>query len=253
MSQSTRNQVPIKTQRKLTVAFPPTLVEQEAIAAALSDADALIEALEQLIAKKRQVKQGAMQELLTGKRRLPEFSGEWEVNSFEDVFVRLNSKNHQIQTSDYNKIGVYPVVDQGKEKVVGYSDRDDKVFQCPQEGVVIFGDHTCIIKFVNFDFIVGADGTQILTTKTGHCTHFYAFQLEHSGILPTGYNRHFKFLKERLFLTPTLPEQTTIACILSDMDAELSALEEKLAKARQVKQGMMQELLTGRTRLIENG
>lgn len=253
MSQSTRNQVPITTQRKLTVAFPPTLVEQEAIAAALSDADALIEALEQLIAKKRQVKQGAMQELLTGKRRLPEFSGEWEVNSFEDVFVRLNSKNHQIQTSDYNKIGVYPVVDQGKEKVVGYSDRDDKVFQCPQEGVVIFGDHTCIIKFVNFDFIVGADGTQILTTKTGHCTHFYAFQLEHSGILPTGYNRHFKFLKERLFLTPTLPEQTTIACILSDMDAELSALEEKLAKARQVKQGMMQELLTGRTRLIENG
>ena len=63
---------------RFRIPFPPTLAEQEAIAEALSDADALIESLEQLIAKKRQVKQGAMQELLTGKRRLPGFSGEWD-------------------------------------------------------------------------------------------------------------------------------------------------------------------------------
>jgi type I restriction enzyme, S subunit len=91
----------------------PVPPEQEAIAEALSDADALIESLEQLIAKKRQIKQGAMQELLTGKRRLPGFRGEWEMKHFDGVMTRLNAKAHQIQKSDYQTAGRYPVVDQG--------------------------------------------------------------------------------------------------------------------------------------------
>jgi type I restriction enzyme S subunit len=69
---------------------------------------------------------------------------------------------------------------------------------------------------------------------------------------PTGYNRHFKFLKERDFLVPSLPEQTAIAAVLSDMDAELAALEQRREKTRALKQAMMQELLTGRTRLVES-
>ncbi|MDO8264108.1 MAG: hypothetical protein Q7T21_12935, partial [Gallionella sp.] len=129
-------------------------------------------------------------------------------------------------------------------------DRSDKRFLCPDGGVIIFGDHTCVIKFVDFDFVVGADGTQILAAKNGHCARFHSFQLEHTGIPTTGYNRHFKFLKERTFLTPSIEEQTAIATILSDMDAELAALEARRDKTRALKQGMMQELLTGRIRLI---
>jgi type I restriction enzyme S subunit len=75
-------------------------------------------------------------------------------------------------------------------------------------------------------------------------------QLQHRGIPSTGYNRHFKFLKERPFVSPPLIEQETIAAVLSDMDAEISALEKKRDKTRALKQGMMQELLTGRTRLV---
>ena len=116
--------------------------------------------------------------------------------------------------------------------------------------MIVFGDHTCIVKYIDFDFLVGADGTQVLQAKSRQCTRFYALQLQHTGVEPTGYNRHFKFLKEREFLAPPLPEQTAIAAILSDMDAEIAALEAKLAKARQLKQGMMQELLTGRIRLV---
>ena len=235
---------------KFFIPLPPTKTEQEAIAEALSDADALIESLEQLISKKRQVKQGAMQELLTGKKRLPGFGGEWEVKTFDGVFARLNVKFHQIQASDYQVTGRYPVVDQGKERVIGFSDRHDKRLRCPDGGVIVFGDHTCIVKFIDFDFLVGADGTQVLQAKGGQCTRFHALQLQHKGIEPTGYNRHFKFLKEREFFAPLLPEQTAIAAILSDMDAEIAELETKLAKARQVKQGMMQELLTGRIRLV---
>jgi type I restriction enzyme S subunit len=234
---------------KVTLTLP-TKAEQEAIAEALSDADALIESLDQLIAKKRHIKQGAMQELLTGKKRLPGFSGEWETSRFDGVLSRVNVKAHQIQASDYQTTGRYPVVDQGKEPVIGFSDRHDKRFACPQGGVIVFGDHTCIVKFVEFDFLVGADGTQVLRAKGGQCTRFHALHLQYKGVQPTGYNRHFKFLKEREFVTPPLPEQTTIAAILSDMDAEIEVMEEKLAKTRQIKQGMMQELLTGRIRLI---
>ena len=229
-----------------TVPLPPTLAEQKAIAAALSDADTLIAALEALIAKKRQIKQGAMQELLSVE------SGEWRVKSFDDVLLRINAKAYQISASDYQSSGKYPVIDQGKLPIIGYSD-EDKYFECPNGGVIVFGDHTCIVKYVDFNFLIGADGTQVLIAKDGYDTRFFAFQLQHKGITPTGYNRHFKFLKEREFLVPPLPVQTAIAEILSDMDAEIDMLAAKLSKARQVKQGMISELLTGRVRLVNSG
>ena len=231
------------------VACPPPL-EQQAIANALTDADALIESLEQLLTKKRQIKKGAMQALLTGKKRLPGFSGEWETRALDGVLSRVNAKVHQIPTSEYQATGRHPVVDQGKERVIGFSDRQDKLFRCPKGGVIVFGDHTCIVKFVDFDFLVGADGTQVLEAKSGQYSSFHALQLQHSGVTPTGYNRHFKFLKEREFVAPPLQEQTAIATILSDMDEEITALESRLSKARLLKQGMMQELLTGRIRLL---
>jgi len=228
----------------------PPLPEQHAIAGVLGDVDALLVALEKLIAKKRDLKQAAMQELLTGQRRLPGFTGEWEHASFGSVLRKMNSKEYQIQTAEYQTTGIFPIVDQGKDSVVGFSDRGDKRFRCPEGGVIVFGDHTCIVKFVDFDFVVGADGTQILAAKAGHNARFHAFHLQHCGIATTGYNRHFKFLKERPFVAPPLEEQTAIAKVLSDMDAEIEALEQQLAKTRALKQGMMQELLTGRVRLV---
>ena len=143
------------------------------------------------------------------------------------------------------------MVDQGKDFVVGFSDREDKRFRCPDGGVIVFGDHTCIVKFINFDFLVGADGTQILHGKHGQNTRFHALQLQYRGIETTGYNRHFKILKEREFFVPPLPEQDAIASALSSMDAEIAALESRREKTRNIKQAMMQELLTGKTRLVE--
>jgi type I restriction enzyme, S subunit len=228
----------------------PHLHQQRAIAQVLSDVDALLATLEQLIAKKRDLKQAAMQQLLSGKTRLPGFGGEWEVKPFSAVLNRLNAKSHQIQASEYQEIGRFPVVDQGKDFVVGFSDREDKRFRCPDGGVIVFGDHTCIVKFIDFDFLVGADGTQILHGKHGQNTRFHALQLQYRGIETTGYNRHFKILKEREFFVPPLPEQDAIASALFSMDAELSVLEARRDKTRNLKQAMMQELLTGKTRLV---
>lgn len=228
----------------------PSVKEQQAIAEALSDADALIESLERLIEKKRQLKQGVMQELLTGRRRLPGFAATWKKFSFHDVFRRINAKAFQIFASDYMLSGDFPVVDQGQRYVVGHTNRADKVFACPPTGVIVFGDHTCIVKYVDFDFAVGADGTQILTTFPSHDCRFHAFQLQARPITSTGYNRHFKHLLGREFRAPdSLEEQKAISKVLIDLESEIAAIECQLLKAGQVKQGMMQQLLTGRIRL----
>ena len=228
----------------------PPLPEQQAIAEALSDIDNLISSLTKLINKKKNIKQGAMHELLTGKKRLEGFSGGWEVAEFNDIFIKYPTKHYQINSIDYMDAGSYPVVDQGKKKIIAYSDRKDKMFSCPEEGVIIFGDHTRELKFINFNFVIGADGTQVLGTKNDNYVQYYYYSLMEKEIPYTGYNRHFKYLLEMKFYRPKLDEQTAIANILSDMDAEIDVLEQKMNKYKAIKQGMMQELLTGKIRLI---
>ncbi len=245
----TRAYLGIVGQWALPVMCPP-IAEQRAIAAMLSDVDVLISSLDRLIAKKRDIKQAATHDLLTGKRRLPGFGGDWKILRFDDVFTKVNAKAHQIQTSEYFSTGALPVVDQGQNLIVGFTDKSDKRFACPDSGVIVFGDHTCIVKFIDFDFVVGADGTQVLVTKLGQSTRFRAFDLQFSPIPTTGYNRHFKFLKERTFVSPSASEQNAIAATLADIDAEIAALVGRRDKSRAVKQGMMQQLLTGKIRLI---
>jgi type I restriction enzyme S subunit len=228
----------------------PPLPEQRVIAEALSDVETLLDALNQVIAKKRDLKQAAMRQLLAGETRLPGFSGGWASAPFCRVLERVNAKAYQIPTSEYLATGALPVVDQGKDAIVGFSDRQDKRFHCPAEGVIVFGDHTCNVKFVDFDFVIGADGTQVLAAKAGQCARFHAYHLQNRGITSTGYNRHFTFLRERAFVVPPVLEQQAIVAVLSDMDAELAALEQRREKTRALKQGMMQELLTGKIRLM---
>lgn len=174
---------------------------------------------------------------------------DWTVSAFDEVCRRLNGKAHQIQTSEYQRTGSLPVVDQGQKAIVGYTDQAERKFKCPDGGVIVFGDHTCIVKFVAFDFAVGADGTQLIAAKPGDCTRFHAYGLEHQGIASTGYNRHFKFLRERLFVRPPLDEQQAIAAALSNVDALLGGLDRLIAKKRDITQAVTQSLLTGRTRL----
>ena len=174
---------------------------------------------------------------------------DWSVQPFDAVFKKAPAKNHQIQTKDYQDSGTHPVVDQGQTPIIGYSDREDRVYRVPDGGVVVFGDHTCIVKLVKHDFIVGADGTQILTARAMHDVQFHAYALMHRGVAATGYNRHFKFLKERNFQAPPPPEQRAIAETLEDVDALISALDRLIAKKHDLKQAAMQQLLTGQTRL----
>ena len=230
---------------KCPVLLPPP-DEQKAIAEALSDADALIESLEQLLVKKRQLKQGAMQELLTGKKRLPGFSGEWEVKRLGDVLTIAHGKS-QHGMADRN--GIYPILATGGQ--IGTTNR----FLCDKPSVLIGRKGTIDQpQFMDTPFwSVDTLFYSLIHEPNNAKFLFYRFCLiewkqhnEASGV-PSLNARTIERIEISI---PQHHEQTAIAAILSDTDIEIAALEGKLAKARNLKQGMMQELLTGRIRLV---
>lgn len=238
-----------------SMAFPPTKAEQEAIAEVLSDADAHIECLEQILAKKRQLKQGAMQELLTGKKRLPGFSGEWKVKRLGEVaHIKTGSKNNQDKGDD----GPYPffVRSETVERISTYS-HDCEAILVPGEGRI--GN---IFHYIKGRFNVHQRVyviSQFSPETSGKFVYFYmvmrfgAHAMQNTVKATVDSLRLPTFQNFELELPPTVEEQVAIASVLSDMDTEIATLEEKLAKARQVKQGMMQQLLTGAIRLPVDG
>jgi type I restriction enzyme, S subunit len=230
----------------------PPVAEQDAIAEALSDADTLIESLEQLATKKRQLKQGAMQELLTGKKRLPGFSGEWEVKRLGEIaHVKTGGRNNQDKIEE----GEYPffVRSATVERINSYS-YDCEAILVPGEGGIGNIFHYIRGRFDVHQRVYAI--TQFSTETSGRFVYFYMAEkfgthaMQNSVKATVDSLRLPMFQNFELVMPPTIEEQTAIAAILSDMDDEIAALEAKLAKARQIKQGMMQELLTGRIRLV---
>jgi type I restriction enzyme S subunit len=142
-----------------------------------------------------------------------------------------------------------PIVDQGKSFVAGYSSKALPAVDAGADGLLVFGDHTCITKFIDFPFLVGADGTKVLRSRRSDVlVRFIAYLLELSPVEQIGYNRHFSKLREKMFRFPDVDEQSAIVDALSDVDGAIAALEHRLESAEAIKTGMMQELLTGRTR-----
>lgn len=241
-----------KADMENTLISLPTMVEQEAIAEALSDADSLIESLEQLIAKKRQIKQGAMQELLTGKRRLPGFGGEWKSRRLGEIaLIKTGSRNNEDKVED----GEYPffVRSATVERINSYS------YEC--EAILVPGEGGIgnIFHYVKgrFDahqrvYVI----RQFSSEMSGKFVYFYMSEkfgphaMQNTVKATVDSLRLPTFQNFEIVVPPTAEEQTAIATTFSDMDAEIAALETKLTKARQIKQGMMQELLTGRIRLV---
>lgn len=194
--------------------------EQNRIAAAFSDIDALISDLEALIEKKQNIKQGVMQELLSGKRRLAGFTGKWEKKPFFEVLYSCNNKSKQIEQNQYLESGITPIVDQGKQLIGGYTDKVDPIKK--ETGpYIVFGDHTCFFKYVDFDFYLGADGTQLLKCYKDYNTAYINYACQMIALPNTGYDRHFKYLRDAVFFLPSLKaEQNSIAKVLMTMDSE---------------------------------
>ena len=252
--------------------LPPTKAEQEAIAEVLSDADALVESLEQLLTKKRQIKKGAMQELLTGKKRLPGFSGKWKVKRLGKLggflkgsgvtrdgsasgslacvrYGELYTRHNDCIKSFYSWISrevaaTATRLEQGDILFAGSGETKDEIGKCAAfvddieayagGDIVILRSKKADPLFLGYYLNTGPINRQKASKGQGDAVvHISAAALA-----------------DIQCALPCIPEQTAIVTVLSDMDAGITALEAKLSKARQIKQGMMQELLTGRIRLI---
>ncbi len=243
----------------MEITYPP-LPEQRAIAGALSDVDALLGAQEALLAKKRDLKAAAMQQLLTGETRLPGFTGEWQVKRLGEALHFQVGFPFSSAFFNEQELGIRLIKNRDLKS-------DDQVFH-------YCGSYDSAFLVKNGDVLIGMDGdflpcrwakgTALLNQRVGRIAQLDGLDIQFA------YYYLLAPLKEIELMTasttvkhlshsdiegiekplPSLPEQTAIAAVLSDMDAEIVALEAQRDKTRALKQGMMQELLTGRIRLI---
>lgn len=243
---SSQKALTIVVLKKQFFPLPPTKGEQTAIATALSDADALINSLEKLIAKKRNIKQGAMQQLLKPKDG-------WEVKKLGDFLDYEQPTEYLVTDTEYNDNNQIPVLTAGKTFILGYTNEEHGIFK--NLPVIIFDDFTTAIKYVNFPFKAKSSAMKMLLPKNEkvNLRLIYEIMLQIKYQV-ADHKRHWigEYSKIEIKVPSTPEEQNEIATILSDMDAEIQALETKLEKYRKIKLGMMQELLTGRIRLINN-
>jgi type I restriction enzyme S subunit len=252
--------------RQMLVPFPP-LPEQRAIAAALGDVDALLGALHRLIVKKRDLRQAAMQQLLTGRTRLPGFRGEWEVKRISEIGFPQSERNvdgtalpvltcskhlgfvdslsffkNQVFSKD---LSTYKVIRRGE---IGYPANH------VEEGSIGLQElyDVALVSPIYVVFRVAEDINSFylhrLLKLDSYRQKFKS--VTNSSVDRRGSLRWPAFSEITVHIPPTRAEQTAIATVLADTDAELAALEQRLAKTRDLKQGIMQELLTGKVRLV---
>ena len=158
----------------------------------------------------------------------------WTLRSFAECVNKI-PKQRQVKSKDYLPSGLFPIVSQEKELISGYWNDEDFLYK-HEKPIVIFGDHTKEIKFVDFDFVVGADGTQILYPKENIDTKFFYYALLATPLRTLGYARHFKLLKEKSFFIPDLPIQQRIAerldSAFENIDKMKANAEKQLTEAR---------------------
>jgi len=231
-----------KIVKNISVPLPPTKAEQAAIAEALNDADALITELEKLIAKKKAIKQGAMQELLKPKAG-------WEVRLLGDFLDYEQPTKYVVADTEYNDHNQTPVLTAGKTFILGYTNEEFGVFN--NHPVIIFDDFTTATKYIDFPFKVKSSAMKILKPKKDVNLRFVFELMQTIKFDSTDHKRYWISEYRNIEVkVPRPDEQDHISKILSDMDAEIEVLEKKLDKYKMLKQGLMQNLLTGKIRLI---
>lgn len=249
----------------------PSLLEQRAIAAALSDMDALLVKLDQLIAKERDLKQAAMQQLLTGQTRLPGFGGEWQRKEIKDIVLTPVTDGPHLTPKFLNDgipfLSVNNLVDNKIDltdlRFISQADHEEFSRKCkPRKGDVLLGKAASVGKVAIVDLDIEFNiWSPIALIRVGGAANarFVYYQLQSEDAVgqirlltnsSSQGNIGMGDIEKLTLALPQLKEQTAIATVLSDMDAEITALEARRDKTRALKQGMMQELLTGRIRLV---
>ena len=247
---------------QFSLMFPDSIHEQQAIAAALSDADRVVAGLERVIAKKRLIKQGAMQELLAARRRHPGFSGEWEVKRFAQIARIRNAKVQTLGNPVAQNCIELEQVEHETGRILFWVDatiRSTVKYQFEVDDVLFGRLRPYLRKFYRANS-QGVCSTEIWPLMTQGIESSFLYQVVQSdGFIAAAceaYGTHMpradwgKLATYEVQVPVEPKEQAAIGEALSDMEKEIQTLESRLTKARAVKEGMMQNLLTGRVRLV---
>lgn len=240
--------------RSVTV-IAPSLSEQNRIVSVLETWDSGIEKLKQKISLKKEIKKGLMQNLLTGKKRLPGFSGKWKNYSVGELLDYEQPTNYIVDSTDYDDVFKTPVLTAGKTFILGYTNEENNIFQKEKLPVVIFDDFTTANKFVNFEFKVKSSAMKILKNKNENISNiifiFGVIQLLNFkvGEHKRNYLSEYQYLNIKL---PNIEEQKAIADILMAVDEELEELLRKQKLLEDQKKYLLNNLISGQIRTPEN-
>jgi type I restriction enzyme S subunit len=221
----------------------PSLPEQQKIADFLTAVDKRIELLEKKKTLLETYKKGVMKKIFNQEIRFKDDYGKdfpnWEEKRLAEVSESISVKNHQIPSNNILSEGNIPVIDQGKDMVKGFSNQSEKTFRT--DGVVVFGDHTTILKYIDFDFIVGGDGVKLISSNTIDMKYLY-YNMVYNNVSTEGYKRHFSILKNIMIQIPYQEEQVKISEFLSSIDNQIELLESQINKSKTWKKGLLQKM-----------
>lgn len=232
---------------KVVIPVPPHK-EQTAITNLLSKWDKAINTLTQLIAQKELCKKWLMQQLLTGKKRLKGFKGEWEDIELSELLEYEQPTKYLVKDTFYNDSFSTPVLTAGKTFILGYTNEVEGI--CTDIPVIIFDDFTTASKYVDFPFKAKSSAMKLLRPKSNANLKFVYESMQLMNYVVGGHERHW--ISKFVYLTipcPSIEEQTAIAMVLKSADNEIKLLREKLEQLKDQKKGLMQLLLTGKKRL----
>ncbi len=240
---STIPQLNNKHLNELKLLFP-SLSEQQKIGDFFYKIDKKLELQQQRIEALKEYKKGMMQKIFSQEIRFKDDNGkdypEWRQLLVEKVLKSRGVKQYQILNNEILDKGKYPVVTQSKKIIEGYFNDSTKVYS--ETPVIVFGDHTTILKYIEFNFIVGGDGVKVLYANDRYNLKYIYYILSYKNVRQEGYKRHYTMLKELRITVPSLPEQTKIANFLSSLDKKIELEEEKLENFKQFKKGLMQKM-----------
>ena len=231
---------------KWKIIVPSSEQEQQKIAEFLSTIDTVIEKQKETVSSWEERKKGVMQKLFNQEVRFKDDDGsefpEWEEKHFSEMYKSIPNKQYQISTKEYKKCGKYKVIDQGKDFIAGYYDDKSKVYGSVP--IIVYGDHTTVVKYLDEPFVIGADGTKLLDKISNNFDiKFLYFALNFNNVKQMGYKRHFSALKEISFTIPfSLAEQQKIADCLSTLDEVIEKQKATLAAWEKLKKGLLQQM-----------
>lgn len=230
---------------KLKMRFP-SKVEQNKIGDFFSKLDRQIELEEQKLEKLEEQKKGYMQQIFSQKLRFKDVNGndypEWENKKFLEIFKLVPSKKNQINSSEVVENGIIPVVDQGKDIFLGYSNEKGKAIE-DFDNVIVYGDHTTIVKYIKEPFIIGGDGVKLLTSNDDSLTHYLYILLQHFNVNPEGYKRHYSILKTKnMNISNTKEEQEKIGNFFEKQDNLIEKQSDKVELLKNRKKGFLQKM-----------